>query len=516
MPGLTLLTIVFLCTHSVYTDVWSWKSNGGILINVNDPSNPNWRLEHFYKIVDKQGERVTFKPNIVQKIINKSKSKRKMILKARQFGVSTNELLKLFDRTIWTPNSTQLILAHESDAIKKLFRIITRAYKFLDDEIKPNIDRGQGSKYEHYYPDINSRIYCDLETRGDTIHRLHVSEAAFIKDMQRLIATLQAVPLNGEVTLESTPNGMNDFYDRWMHDDTFEKLFFPWFIFPEYHLPVPHGAKFKLSNEEKALCKDAKKYHNIEISNEQIMFRRLKIQELKHLFFQEYPESDSDCFLASGSAAMNLQKVKELLDNSPDPIKETDILKIYKKHDKSKHYVIGCDTAEGVAGDYSVATVIEVESRQQVAVLRGHLKPSDFAHEVNSLAYMYSGTGRPSPLLAVERNNHGHAVLLELEEHINYSNLYKHKDKKLGWLTDRVTRPIMIDTFIDGVENQTFQLNCKETLGECLTLIVNNGKIEAESGRHDDCVIAAAIALQMCIEVGSIDRYDNIEKRILL
>ena len=144
--------------------------------------DPNWRLENLYYIVDKKGRRILFKPNGPQRLASKYTQKRKRYLKSRQLGISTYELLKLFDLTVFTPNITTCILAHEQDAIEKLFRIPRRAYDYMHPIIKPEIDRGGGSKYEMYFPKINSRIYCDLESRGDTIHRLHISEIAFIKD----------------------------------------------------------------------------------------------------------------------------------------------------------------------------------------------------------------------------------------------------------------------------------------------------------------------------------------------
>ena len=219
-------------------------------------SDPLWRINNLYTIVDKSAEKIPFKPNIVQDRINKSKFKRKMILKARQFGVSTNEIIKLLDWVIHTENATAAILAHEQDALEKLFRIVRRAYKFLPDDAKPEIDRGGGSKFEYYFPEINSRIYCDLEIRGDTVGRLHVSEAAFMKDSSRLKATLQAVPLaTGHVTIETTPNGIaNHFYDMWSDPDSiYEKIFFPWYIFPEYRIKDHRVTTDSLTEEEKKL-----------------------------------------------------------------------------------------------------------------------------------------------------------------------------------------------------------------------------------------------------------------------
>ena len=49
--------------------------------------DPYWRLTNLYSIIDKQANKIPFKENVVQKRINQSKQLRKMILKARQFGV---------------------------------------------------------------------------------------------------------------------------------------------------------------------------------------------------------------------------------------------------------------------------------------------------------------------------------------------------------------------------------------------------------------------------------------------
>lgn len=479
-------------------------------------SDKLWRLEHLYHIVDKNALKVRFRQNLIQRRITRSKSNRKAILKARQFGVSTNEILDLFDDTIWKANQTNCILAHEKDSIEKLFRIVTRAYNFLSEEFKPVLAKGGGSKYEMFFPEINSRIYCDLESRSDTIHRLHVSEAAFFKDPDKLRATLQAVPLGCPVTLETTPNGVGNFYyDLWNDPESpYEKLFFPWYLYPDYRL----SSGIKPSHwtaEEKELAKKAAKLFGVKITSEQMAFRRFKKAELKDLFIQEYPEDDQTCFLSSGNAAVDLVLVKALLDACPAPAREEDHVKIFKERDKRKTYVIGGDTSEGAGKDYSVAHVWEVETRTQVATIRSNRwKPSDFAHRVNDLAHIYQNPGNVLPLVAIERNNHGHAVLLELEEHLHYPNLFRTEDEKLGWLTDRVTRPVMVDVFIQGLENRSATILDRVTLQECLTLVNNDGKIEASDGKNDDTVMAGAIGLQMCIREGAGSIYRNMESYI--
>jgi hypothetical protein len=488
-------------------------------------NDPNWRINNLYSIVDKNGDRVQFRRNLIQEKIAFSPKKRKTILKARQFGVSTGCIIELFDWAIFNKNATAVILAHEQDSIKKLFRIVQRAHKFLPDQLRPRVDRGGGSKYEFYFPDINSRIYCDLESRGDTIGRLHVSEAAFMKDSAKLKSTLQAVPINtGKVTIETTPNGMaNHFYDMWTDSDSiYEKLFYPWYIFPEYTLPVTE--KMILTDDEIELVKKAKKLFGVTITNGQIAFRRFKKSELKVSSFdktrvtfeQEYPEDDISCFLASGQSVMDLFAVKKMISEASDPIEDKDGLKIYRKPAKDRRYVIGCDPAEGIKKDFSVAVVIDIGSREVVAKLRGQWKPSDFARLITKLGKQYSSPGKGHPIIAVERNNHGHAVLLALNEMLNYPNIYvSPHDERLGWATTPITRPIMIDNLIDAIEENNLKVNDKEILGECLTLVDNNGKIEAAEGKFDDCITSTAIALQVCLS-NSLSVYDDIDRRILV
>ncbi len=471
--------------------------------------DPLWRLEHLYYVVNKKGKRVQLTLNNVQKRILANKSNRKIILKARQMGVSTLELIRQFDFTMFNENVTACILAHEDDAIAKLFRIPRRAYEYIDPSFeKTPLDRGGGSKYEMYFPEINSRIYCDLESRGDTIHWLHVSERAFIKEPDRVLATLESVPLDGIITFESTPNGLNDFYDMWMDlDSNYEKLFFPWYIHEEYQLTNHDIGKNYLQDDEKKLIIIAKEKYDIDLSLDQIAFRRFKQRELKNKFKQEYPEDDATCFLTSGQNPFTLEIIKPIYDKAPKPIREVSGIRIYEERQDGELYVVGGDTAEGIGGDRSAAHVFKVSTRMQVASFHSpNIKPGDFGDKLVEMAEMYyckfKYQNQFLPTIGVERNNHGHAVILKLDEVLKYPNLFKHDmdSDKIGWITDKVTRPIMINALIESVENGTTKLVDRETLGECLTLVNNEGKIEAEEGKKDDLFIAACISVQLCIE----------------
>ena len=73
----------------------------------------------------------------------------------------------------------------------------------------------------------------------------------------------------------------------------------------------------------------------------------------------------------------------------------------------------------------------------------------------------------------------------------------------------------MLNCLKDGLENKTLKPFSHDLLSEALTYINNNGKLEASEGKHDDCIIATAIALQSAIKYQSTE-YNNIEQRILI
>lgn len=465
--------------------------------NIHDA---DWRINNLYSIKDKYAKVIPYNMNPTQIVLHNSKSRFNMTLKGRQQGVSTYYLIKYLDKCMWNDNQTIGIISHDKKSIEKLFRIPAFVYSKCPDYLKPRLGQGGGSKYMLYFPERNSRIYVDLEIRSESLTHLHISEYGLMKNKDRFNASVEAVPLDfGEISIESTCFGMNHFYDDWVDPNfPYNKHFFPWFFHYENQIPVEFNLIY--TDEEKYFIELVKKNFNIKITQQQINWRRFKIMQAqsKNHFMQEHPEDDINCFLVSGNPVMDLYEIQQMIKVLKDPLFEKGGIKIYKERNRNSTYVLGADTAEGVGSDYSTGTIIEKETMTQVAQFRGHIKPFLFAHKLNEMAEMYK-TDAGLPLLGVERNNHGHAVLLELEENIEYANLYTAKDEKVGWHTNKVTRPIMIDTFLEAVENRTYTLKDKDTLNECLTLIDNNGKIEAMSGKHDDTIISSSIALQMAI-----------------
>lgn len=274
-----------------------------------------WRMNNLYKIVNKDGKLVKFKFNDEQKKIWDECFDEKgnlvvnpEVLKARQLGVTTFFVLIYFDDCIWRRNMTCYIQSHDQESIKKIFRYVITAYNNMPKELKPELDRGGGSQYEYYFPEINSRIYVGLENRSNTVHRLHISETAF-QSQSRIVATMGSLPPTVKYSRETTPNGIN-----WYFEDYFStkrhKIFFPWFKHDKYKLD---NIIDKYTTKELKYLEKIENKFNMRLNKEQMSFRRQKIADLlsEQAFDQEYPSDEESCFLVSNPERVVLPEVAE-------------------------------------------------------------------------------------------------------------------------------------------------------------------------------------------------------------
>ncbi len=177
-------------------------------------------------------------------------------------------------------------------------------------------------------------------------------------------------------------------------------------------------------------------------------------------------------------------------------------LLVWREPEQDKEYVIGADVGEGLAhGDASVACVLDKKTGEQIAELHGRVPPGRFARLLDALGRYYKWAQ-----LAVESNNHGHSVLDTLENITDYPRLYScsgydqsgQRSEKLGWHTNAKTKPLMVDNLAEAIAEGHLLIHSPELVDECFTFITtDSGAQEAQPGKHDDRVIAAAIAWQV-------------------
>lgn len=489
------------------------------------------------KIRTKTGQVIVLKPNkiqkvVIEKVLEKLENEepiRFIILKARQQGVSTIIEALIYWWTTTHKGQQSKIIAHNTDTSEYLYSMFRTYYDNCLPAFQPNTKyntRNDITFDNEASPEKGLKSQIDTATaentgtgRGQTVQWLHASEVALWPKGQEIVAGLmQAVPLlkGTAIFLESTANGIGDyFHTTWeaaqRGESTFEPLFFPWKIHEEYSIKPPRH--FRLTTEEKKVRKE----HNLTYG--QIYWRRKKMLEFvgdEKRFYQEYPLTDTEAFLASGNPRFNTTKLEEMRQKCYDgqeieliekekiipKVMEGAPLKVWFHPQDGHDYVIGADVAEGINEDFSVATVMDKGSHTTVARFRGDIEPSDFGEYLALLGRWYNHA-----LIGAEINNHGLTTVQRLRD-VGYDNIYRRElgideryeeyTSKLGWRTDVRTKPLMIDGLSEAISTDQIKDYDKIFIRECMTYIRDlRGRTNAQEGQHDDTVVSTAIALQL-------------------
>lgn len=466
---------------------------------------------------------------------------RLIVLKARQMGFSTLTGGVMFSRCATGKNRQGLIVAHKDEATKGLFEMHKRFLDNLPRVMRPQVAASNG--YEIVFdrpvrarskrPGLGSRIKIATAGgrgvgRGSTIQYLHLSEYAFWPGDPRenYIALMQAVPDDPEtiVVIESTANGYNDFKELWDRAvererrgelDGFLPVFFSWFEMPEYRRPVPPG--FTRTTEEQELA------DTYGLDDEQLCWRRWAIVnncggDLDQ-FRQEYPSCPDEAFLATGTCAFDQKqvvlarnRVRELPwqrgrfrvrydewgrvaswkweEDGKGPVR------ILRTPEVGVPYVLGADTA-GSGQDFFAGQVLDNRTGAQVAVVHQQYGERSFTEQLYCLGKHYNDA-----LVGIEINCSTYPN--ELIQQLGYKRLYVRQAvdsythramEKFGFETTTKTRPLIIDGLKDVAKYHMELIADYDTLGEMLTFVYDEqGKPQAEKGKHDDLVMALAIA----------------------
>ena len=306
-------------------------------------------------IQDKQKQRRRLELNAAQMDYLNNRTKRDIILKARQLGFSTLLQADFLRMAIGSTVGT-MTLSHDDDSTQRLRRMADFYYENLPD---PKPQRKYANASVTTYAETGSEAAIGTAGsknagRSFTLTHLHGSEVAFWPDAESIIAgAMQAG--NPAVVLESTANGAQGyFYNLCMEaldgNSVWRLHFYPWWWDPEYRAALEPGEVVEYSDEESELVA---KWN---LSPEQIKWRRGKQGELKGFFLQEYPEDPVTCFLLSGNGYFgDISGVKKITPGSRMP-------------DPSHRYVAGLDFAQTV--DWLALSIIDATAGEEVDLLR--------------------------------------------------------------------------------------------------------------------------------------------------
>lgn len=468
------------------------------------------RLNHLYKIVDKNSQQVVFKLNKWQRILfDKENQLRKewrkvwlKILKARQIWFTTYKLIDKLDKALFYSNTNVNIVAHNREKLQDIFKKVKYTYENIPEQIKMSdgrIRKKPKPKYdntnEYYFPDKNSTIKITLDSRSWTLTDCHISEWAFIDNFKEMLRATIPASENADITVETTANWMNEFKEFWDNDDRFEEVFFPRFVDDKYREKAPEWRQ----------CMDELRYlqDKYNLDNDQMYWYEIKYRNDKDGTLQEYPSEPIDAFISSGRPFYDLKIIKDY------PIVKWEQDQFHKwliryNRTKTKNAIIWMDFAEWL--DHWDKSTMRIRDRnlKLIATYRWTQDPADMAKILNYVWWHWIQW-----IIAPEKNNHWHTFLEVAKSYTWYNKIYipkkdtndyqEDKDWKRWRETNLVTRPMMLDEHKEMVKNWLLEMD-KELQDECYTFVIINRKPQADDNCHDDVVMADAICCQMLKE----------------
>lgn len=452
--------------------------------------------ENLLFVRTRSGHLRPLKANLVQLAFERTRGQRNIVLKARQLGLTSWAAARFFIKTITQPGTLTLQVAHTLDSAEEIFRIVHRFLDNMPEHLRHGpLKTSRINVRQIAFPKFDSeyRVVSAGERnagRGLTVQNLHCSELArWPGDPADILAGLRAaLAPDGEQILESTPNGVGGcFYDEWHKapETGIVRHFYPWWMEECYRSEAVD--RDSLSEEERELVT------RHALSLEQIGYRRHLKANFRGLACQEFAEDEESCFRASGECVFELEHLEERLVSAQPPveIRRNGELEVWFSPVADRQYLVAVDPAGGGSdGDYSAAQVLDLKTGMQCAEFAGHVGGFELAQFLVELAREYNDA-----CLVVERNNHGYGVLCLLQDALHYPHLYAEGDR-LGFATDSVSRPLAIGRLNAALIDQAEIVSSRRLLTECRTFVrLPNGRTGAQSGTHDDLVMAMAIGL---------------------
>jgi len=493
--------------------------------------------KNFIKIVDNDGNLVSFVLNEQQQFFINNAGKYNIILKPRQLGFTVMSLAYCLWMALTNPNTNYLLVSYKGESAKDLFEKIKKMNRTIPrDKYPDTFPQLKRENRDEIVFDNGSRIVStttgnkDLG-RGMTLMYVLLSEAAFYADLSGVLLSLEPALMKTErskIVLETTANGFNDFqvmYDRASKGQSkYKAFFFPFFSSAyekQFAFDIQEAVTwYKANNKGRRLSakdltdKEQKQLYEAGCSLNMLMWREYMLQDKsKNQFYQEYPATDIQAFINTGQSVFDQTKIAEQINYISPPLSKDELfdlpdtlkqyvgkgLDIFRLPKPRMRMYAGIDVASGNGNDYSTISIFGADGQQYASFYRNDIPVYKFAEIVREIGLFFGYA-----FLCVERNGYGTALLERLRECDNpYLNIYKmkHFDKgkerlRLGWNNNAVTKQQAVLNAKEMFECDLVNIECKETLKQMQTFVDKEGKLENKSKTlHDDLVISFMLAI---------------------
>jgi hypothetical protein len=441
-----------------------------------------------------------------------------ILLKTRQIGLTWLSAALVLWLAITKPlHLTVIISASEDHAIEFLNRvyfILDRLPGWMVPPIKSRTK--QVLEFQHnksLISTIKSMPTIEMGAESKTPNLLIIDEAHTIRNVSTIYNSsypgIEQAKGRVIVIANSVKGGdgwgwVRDIYTASMTGlNSFKRIFLPWTAHPE------RPANFRELMEVAGMTQEDIKEHYPESEAEALTAATGSFfgsDIVRHSAFQPG---------IKGNLYRNMKKELEFTEDKQGIIEVWRwpyyLLDTYNNNKWERRYAIGTDISEGLGGDYSVAYVYDRSLDQIVARMRSNRIDADqWAINLQRLSLYYD-----KALIAAERNGAGITTIKKLQTlkanqyvRITTGKIGKIITKEYGWLATggaNGTKWELCGDLRTWFKKAKGSIYCPILINEASTFIkFENGTLGAESGKNDDCVIAAGLMIQGSLFLGDV------------
>ena len=390
-----------------------------------------------------------------------------LILKARQLGITWLCLAYVLWLMLFKPAATALLFSRRETEAGYLMWRLKGMYKNLPSWMQAR--QIKSSNTLSFALSNGSVAYGFPTTAGDsyTATVVLVDEADLIPNLDAVMSAVKpTIDAGGKMIMISRTDKENPtspfknlFKAALKGENDWIPVFLPWWTRPD---------------------RTQEWYNQIK---KEIYTRTLSLDEL----YEQYPATPEEALQAIQLDKRFPIEALEKVYRPIPPVSRGDIpgLIVFKRPDLIGRYVIGADPAEGnPTSDDSSAHVVDKDTGEEMALLKGKIEPTVFASYLESLSRMYNNAK-----LMVERNNHGHTVIAAVAPEILLEGL----DKKLGWHTSKKSKAQMYAGAAEIIGAGGCTIHSKITYDQLVSIEGNT--LAAPKGLFDDEATSFCLAL---------------------
>ena len=490
----------------------------------------NYAIETYLETYDNtQSKYVPFNLFPEQKMMlsNFEKYNDNITKKYRQAGVSTATAAWVSKKLQFASKSKPekiLIIANKLDTASEFANKVRGFLNQWPDWINVGFSKEKDSQ-KHFKLNNGSEVKAVATSvdalRGFTPTTLIFDEAAYIEAGDDFWAACMAsLSTGGKVIVISTPNGYDKIYYE-IYEQSIKGL-------NSFHISELHWQNDPRFTKDIFWVKTKDIVHfllNREDYNENEFLHEKELDKFDGLIKGGYKPCSSwfesmvkklkydrrkisqeleSAFLGSGDNVIpveTIEKIKHEDIREPEDMFVGNQMWIWEKPIEGHRYILGCDVSRGDAEDFTSIVIIDFDSRCQVAEYLGKIPPDLAADIIYKWGSMYNAyvvtdiTGGMGVATSRKLQELGYKDLYV--EGMNSADKWKYRPNdgtKTPGLAFNNKRTQIVAAFEEALRHK-FVIRSKRLLNEMYTFVYINGKPNHMKGKHDDLIMAIAMAL---------------------